>query len=560
MRRNVVTVLIFILMCVCTGAFALTTSEKDGMYQQTVLELETYLEEMASGEDNVARLNGASETFNELASYEFSRELYYYTCILMNIDCEDYTDWHTEAWLNQLCKNEKFNKYAEENAGSPIAGAETLKNYYLGRKAEHDGDEAAAIGYYAPCTGYFDAMDRQLKLEEQTYADIYQEAEKRMKQGQYEEAYSLYNQCRLYMDAGVYADYILDSLGYDPEICKGNHQNIETVTKAATCMSEGEAEVTCTVCGKQETITTKKDSSNHTGETEVRNAKEATCGEKGYSGDTYCLACEEKISTGKDIKATGKHKWKDATYDAPKTCKVCGKTEGKPLTRAKVGEYITFGHYPQTSTGKDNTPIEWLVLDVDQISNKALVISRYALDCQPYNSESTGATWETCSLRKWLNSIFLNNAFTAKEQEGIVTETVKTRDNTEWKAYATSYTSVSGGSDTHDKVFLLSIEETMKYGGCSSFADFVNKGTEKMKVIPTKYAVAQGAYQYNGNDSIYRLNDKGCCLWWLRSPGGNSNNASRVRDNGVLSSRKMNGTYGAVRPAFWLNLDSADIY
>ncbi len=44
---------------------------------------------------------------------------------------------------------------------------------------------------------------------------------------------------------------------------------------------------------------------NHSGGTEIKNAKEATVNEKGYTGDIYCKGCGEKIADGKDIPATG---------------------------------------------------------------------------------------------------------------------------------------------------------------------------------------------------------------------------------------------------------------
>jgi len=40
---------------------------------------------------------------------------------------------------------------------------------------------------------------------------------------------------------------------------------------------------------------------NHTGGTEIKNAKEATTTETGYTGDTYCLGCGEKIASGEVI-------------------------------------------------------------------------------------------------------------------------------------------------------------------------------------------------------------------------------------------------------------------
>ncbi len=65
----------------------------------------------------------------------------------------------------------------------------------------------------------------------------------------------------------------------------------------ATCVG-----MRCTVCNM---LYGTKDTSNHTGETEVRNAKEATATTDGYTGDTYCKGCGVQLSTGTVIPATG---------------------------------------------------------------------------------------------------------------------------------------------------------------------------------------------------------------------------------------------------------------
>ena len=62
----------------------------------------------------------------------------------------------------------------------------------------------------------------------------------------------------------------------------------------ATCHSKA----VCGTCGEEYG---EFDPNNHDGETEVRDAKDATCTEAGYTGDTYCLGCGAKIADGEDI-------------------------------------------------------------------------------------------------------------------------------------------------------------------------------------------------------------------------------------------------------------------
>lgn len=146
-----------------------------------------------------------------------------------------------------------------------------------------------------------------------------------------------------------------------------------------------------------------------------------------------------------------------------------------------VGNYVSFGTYPQTKAGNDATPIEWLVLARD--GNKALLISRYGLDAQPYNKDNTSVTWETCTLRTWLNGMFYNKAFSSAEQAAILTTNV---DNSKSQCY--SGWNTSGGNNTQDKVFLLSYAEASKYFGVT-----YNSSNTKSRVAPTAYAIAQGA-------------------------------------------------------------------
>ena len=111
----------------------------------------------------------------------------------------------------------------------------------------------------------------------------------------------------------------------------------------------------------------------------------------------------------------------------------------------------------------------------------------------------------------------------------IATTAVKNAKNPEY--------GTPGGSDTKDKVFLLSIAEAEKYFDSDS----------DRQAEPTAYTVAQGAYVDNGN-----------CWWWLRSPGHDRDNAADVDYDGDVSNYGSSVNYGnnAIRPALWINLES----
>ena len=211
---------------------------------------------------------------------------------------------------------------------------------------------------------------------------------------------------------------------------------------------------------------------------------------------------------------------------ADKANSIYDKYKVEKLKAAKVGDYVFFGAYEQdnnTANGKEN--VEWLVLEVKD--RKALVISKYALDCKPYNERYTD-TWETCTLRKWLNNGFINAAFSADEKAMIPAVTVSADYST------------NPGNTTQDQVFLLSITEANKY--------FSSDSARQCK--PTDYAVANGAFVnvFNGN----------YCWWWLRSPGYNQVSAAYVDDDGDVDAHGDDVLYAlyAVRPALWIDLNS----
>ncbi|MBQ9950271.1 MAG: TIR domain-containing protein, partial [Clostridia bacterium] len=203
------------------------------------------------------------------------------------------------------------------------------------------------------------------------------------------------------------------------------------------------------------------------------------------------------------------------------------------IKNASVGDYIKFGAYEQdnnTENGKED--VEWLVLDKKE--DRILVISKYGLDCKPYNKKWKIVTWETCTLRKWLNDEFIKNAFSSDERKKIPTIKVSDSNN---PVYGTK-----AGKTTRDKVFLLSIAECYVY-----FAS-----DEARMCAPTDYAIAQGAYT---NDDC-KADGRSTCRWWLRSPGYGRNYAAAVDSVGKVGENGSSVHYfsEAVRPAMWIKI------
>ena len=228
---------------------------------------------------------------------------------------------------------------------------------------------------------------------------------------------------------------------------------------------------------------------------------------------------------------------KKSVWISGKYAELLDETGYKNVLRAqarqiKRGNIFTFGAYEQDndySNGRE--PIEWIVLD--KKGNEVLLISKYCLDRKIYASMPLiiglfmSTTWEECELREWLNSDFLNTAFDATQREKISRKKISNFDNTKY--------GTKGGNNTEDKVFLLSINEAVRY-----FSS--NKARQ---ASPTSYALYQGAEVENG-----------ACKWWLRSPGYFKYSAALIEQDGSLSysGGESNITFVGVRPALWLDI------
>ena len=200
---------------------------------------------------------------------------------------------------------------------------------------------------------------------------------------------------------------------------------------------------------------------------------------------------------------------------------VPGSAGKKELKNPTIGngiatwDCIWFGNYWQEDTNGDGkadkndekTPIKWRVLSVE--GDDVFLLADKSLDVQRYNDNDTssGATWENCTMRSWLNGYgaeknkdgkdysdnnFLDYAFSEAEQTAIRTTSVVNNGN--WE------------NDTTDKVYLLSEDEIMNpaYGFLSS-----RRKTETREAVSTAYVTGGGEIKSS------EINEG---LWWLRSP------------------------------------------
>ena len=242
-------------------------------------------------------------------------------------------------------------------------------------------------------------------------------------------------------------------------------------------------------------------------------------------------------------------------------CKVVTKYNNNTLVEKM--DTVIFGSYPQSdSNGTVKEPIEWIVLD--RTNDKALLLSKYVLDCKCYNNGSKDVTWETCDLKKWLNKDFYNNAFDISEQNKIMTTNLKNKEY--------SYNNTYGGSDTNDKIFCLSIDDTLKYFGTGTQIGS-GRGTEY--VIGKSVATKGTNYSKEINNSGYKLyvfDGKGAATvpnadkwvignspFCLRTPGMKQSIAAIVSEWGVIDTLGIDMDLQkhriGVRPALWVSIN-----
>ena len=232
--------------------------------------------------------------------------------------------------------------------------------------------------------------------------------------------------------------------------------------------------------------------------------------------------------------------WKGVDVSLPKSRKLLTPqvAELKPSGSSFAEEaVISFGQY------------KWRVLTMK--GNTALLITDDITDIgMPYdmNENCDGVSWESCSLRKWLNDEFLKR-FSEEQRSRILNCRAIPESNPCFHTDA--------GSQAEDKVFLLSVSEVIQNFGDSGHLKtrpengWMHGGDGFSYTIDDKYNAARQA-AYKGENT----------WWWLRSPGESKRKAAYVNADGIVflngelvfddGGTSCVGVRPGVRPALWI--------
>lgn len=240
------------------------------------------------------------------------------------------------------------------------------------------------------------------------------------------------------------------------------------------------------------------------------------------------------------------------------------------VNKLKRFDRLIFGKYRMSNGYKPNdldivTPISWEILE--KRGTRLLLISEFCLDWNFYNGNcmlfgpSADTTWENSTIREDLNSSFLEESFIPREKAMIVTAEIKTMPN--------PICGNNPGKVTHDKVFLLSYDEVLKYyskrdGEPLSDDEIYRLNGEIISKREQFFNVGNFAarsdilmFQKHSDNKfeIYREDYQ----WWLRTPGSTQKEVAVINEYGEIDFGGVSSSADeiGIRPAMWIDLDIA---
>lgn len=236
---------------------------------------------------------------------------------------------------------------------------------------------------------------------------------------------------------------------------------------------------------------------------------------------------------------------------------------GAILEDLAVGDIVELGSIEQDNNYDNGLePIEWDVISAS--GGKAVLISHKILYSMEFDSSTGETTWEDSDIRAWLNGDFYNNSFNETEKNRIITVTNENPGNCYYTSDGDDYS--YGSNDTQDNVYLLSVEDLLKYYDFGLWNDAKKYGyCMDLAASPTDYALSTGStveyFSHNfltNNDMDEDLTTYGytddivnvpLAKWALRTPGDWTDSYCLVTEYGFVSEGS----------AYWRNVSECGI-
>jgi hypothetical protein len=209
-------------------------------------------------------------------------------------------------------------------------------------------------------------------------------------------------------------------------------------------------------------------------------------------------------------------------------------TETPLSVNSKAGDIVRFGE------GGNEYNSTWIVLEIKD--GKALLLAYYAYMQAPHDAVLT-TTWAESDMRKaqYLQSDFYMRRL---DMVHLINETSVSTPNNAWFG-------TSGGATITDKLFLLSIEEVVRYFGDS--------GQLRNQPAGQTGIFARITDEFNDNRiATQQPTATRGISWWLRSPGNSGNTFAYVTAIGeiiVAGDHNPDMARFHLRPAMWVTVE-----
>jgi len=192
----------------------------------------------------------------------------------------------------------------------------------------------------------------------------------------------------------------------------------------------------------------------------------------------------------------------------------CSNSKKDSTQHLTIGQLMVFAGY------------NWKILDIQ--NNRILLLSDTIMTKGNYHDYKEEVTWDNCTIREYLNGVFYDTLFNPQEK-AFIQETLIINSHQRRR--------VNIGQNTMDKLFLLSVDEVVRYLGDSGQLSLYDNMT-KMNIFPDYESKIDDCY----NQARIALDEDGIAYpWYLRTPSYHRKSScvrtgvTTVCNNGIIT-------------------------